>query len=88
MARFIGLAVVVGLLMGSGAARGAPDPDGAVMAHVRADRWAEAAAAARGYADPVVGRMVLYFRLMAPGAATTASAPRPGSRCRRRVIPA
>ena len=72
MARFTGWAVVAGLLMMGGAARGAPEPDGAVMAHVRADRWAEAGVAARGYADPVVARMVLYFRLMAPGAATTA----------------
>ncbi len=72
MARFIGWAVVAGLLVVGGAARGAPDPDGAVMALVRADRWVEAADAARGYADPVVGRMVLYFRLMAPGGGTTA----------------
>lgn len=60
------------MLVVGGAARGAPDPDGEVMAHVRADRWAEAAVAAGRYADPVVGRMVLYFRLMAPGGGTTA----------------
>jgi soluble lytic murein transglycosylase len=41
-----------------------------VMALVRADRWAEAQAAAQGYVDPVVGKLVTYYRLMAPGAAS------------------
>ena len=43
-----------------------PDP----MAAVRADRWADASAAAAHYADPVAGKLVTYFRLLAPGAAT------------------
>ncbi len=48
-----------------GQAVGAPD----VMAFVRADRWAEAQAAAAGYVDPVVPKMVTYFRMLAPNAA-------------------
>lgn len=45
-----------------------PGPD--VMALVRADRWAEATAAAAGYVDPVVQKLVLFYRLMAPGQGT------------------
>ena len=41
-----------------------------VMTLVRGDRWAEAQAAAATYLDPVVPKLVTYFRLMAPGAAT------------------
>ncbi len=41
-----------------------------VMALVRADRWTEAQAAAQGYVDPVVSKIVTYYRLMAPGAAS------------------
>ncbi len=37
---------------------------------IRADRWADAQAAAARYADPVPEKLVLYFRLRAPGAAT------------------
>jgi soluble lytic murein transglycosylase len=48
------------------AAEPPPDP----MAAVRADRWADAAAAAAHYADPVAGKLVTYYRLLAPGAAT------------------
>jgi soluble lytic murein transglycosylase len=39
---------------------------------VRADRWAEAQAEAAYIADPVAEKLVLYFRLRAPGAATAA----------------
>ena len=37
---------------------------------IRADRWADAQRAAAGYADPVATKLVTYFRLLAPGAAT------------------
>ena len=41
-----------------------------VIGLVRADRWAEAQAAASQYLDPVVPKLVTYYRLMAPGAAS------------------
>jgi soluble lytic murein transglycosylase len=41
-----------------------------VMSLVRADRWPEAQAAAAGYLDPVVAKLVTYYRLLAPNAAT------------------
>ena len=40
------------------------------IAALRADRWADAQAAAAGYADPVAVKLVTYYRLLAPGAAT------------------
>ncbi len=40
------------------------------IAAIRADRWADAQAAASTYADPVAVKLVTYFRLLAPGAAT------------------
>jgi soluble lytic murein transglycosylase len=43
-----------------------------VMALVRADRWAEADAAAAQFADPVARKLVTYYRLLAPNAASTA----------------
>ncbi len=39
---------------------------------VKADRWADAQAAAARFADPVAEKLVLYLRLRAPGAATSA----------------
>ncbi len=39
-----------------------------VMGHVRADRWAEAAAAVEGHPDPVARKLVTWMRLVAPGA--------------------
>jgi soluble lytic murein transglycosylase len=39
---------------------------------VRAGRWADAQAAAARFADPVAEKLVLYLRLRAPGAATSA----------------
>lgn len=42
------------------------------IADIRTDHWAEAQAAAAGYADPVAEKLVLYYRLLAPGAATAA----------------
>jgi soluble lytic murein transglycosylase len=40
------------------------------IAAIRADRWADAQLAAAAYADPVATKLVTYFRLLAPGAAT------------------
>jgi soluble lytic murein transglycosylase len=39
---------------------------------IRADRWADAQADAAGFADPVAEKLVLYYRLLDPGAATPA----------------
>ena len=41
-----------------------------VIGLVRSDRWAEAQAAAAQYVDPVVPKLVTYYRLMAPGASS------------------
>jgi soluble lytic murein transglycosylase len=41
-----------------------------VMDPVHADLWADAAAAAAQYADPVAAKLVTFYRLLAPGAAT------------------
>src|SRR5271163_1251162 len=38
---------------------------------VKADRWADAQAAAARFADPVAEKLVLYLQLRAPGAATS-----------------
>jgi soluble lytic murein transglycosylase len=43
-----------------------------VMQLVRADRWTEADAAAAQEPDPVARKLVLYYRLLAPAAATAA----------------
>jgi soluble lytic murein transglycosylase len=48
----------------------APGPD--VMAAVRADRWPEAEIAAARYADPVARKVVAYYRMLAPHAASAA----------------
>jgi soluble lytic murein transglycosylase len=64
--RFVALAVLVAGRPPSVAAQGD------VLAAIRADRWADAEAAAAGYADPVAEKLVLYYRLMAPGAARAA----------------
>ncbi len=45
-----------------------PDP----IAAIRADRWSDAQLAASSYADPVATKLVNYFRLLTPGAATAA----------------
>jgi len=50
-------------------ARPAPAQD--VMAHVRADRWAEAEAAVAAHPDPVARKLVTWLRLIAPGAGRT-----------------
>jgi soluble lytic murein transglycosylase len=41
------------------------------IAALRADRWPDAQRAAAAYADPVATKLVTYYRLQAPGAATT-----------------
>ena len=43
-----------------------------LMALVRGDRWAEADAAAAQLPDPVARKLVTYYRLLAPNAASTA----------------
>ncbi len=43
-----------------------------VMSLVRADRWAEAEAAAAQYPDAMARKLVTYFRLLAPGGAGAA----------------
>src|SRR6185312_7763854 len=43
---------------------------GSPIAAIRADRWTEARADAARFADPVAEKLVLYFRLLAPAAAT------------------
>jgi soluble lytic murein transglycosylase len=40
------------------------------MPAIRADHWADAATVAAQYADPVAQKLVVYFRLLDPGAAT------------------
>ena len=68
-AALTGLAFVVGgKCQRAGTSRSAQN---AVTA-IRASRWADAQAAAARFADPVAEKLVLYFRLRAPGAATAA----------------
>jgi soluble lytic murein transglycosylase len=43
-----------------------------VMAAVRADRWPEAEIAAAAYVDPVARKLVAYYRVLAPHAASAA----------------
>src|SRR5271157_194369 len=54
------------LLLATPAAAQPADP----IAAIRANRWADAQLAAASYADPVGGKLVTYYRLLAPGAAT------------------
>jgi soluble lytic murein transglycosylase len=41
-----------------------------IMSAIRADRWQAAGQAASALADPVAGKLVTWFRLLEPGAAT------------------
>lgn len=59
---------LLALFAATPAAAQPPDPIGAI----RADRWADAQAAASTYADPVAIKLVTYYRLLTPGAATAA----------------
>ena len=60
--------VVGGKCQRAGLARSGTEP----LIAIRAGRWADAQAAAARFADPVAEKLVLYFRLRAPGAATAA----------------
>ena len=69
MATTIRLLLILSLLLAprlAGAAELPADP----MAAIRGDRWADAQDAASRYADPVAAKLVTYYRLLAPGAAT------------------
>jgi len=68
------IAAVFAVLLAGLAAHAQPLPRPAAdpMPAVRADRWADAAAAASGYADPVAEKLVAWFRLSAPNAAGAA----------------
>lgn len=57
---------------GPAAAQEQPTAGRDPIAAIRADHWAEAQADAAGFADPVAEKLVLYYRLLAPGAATPA----------------
>ena len=46
------------------------DPSQNPLAAIKADRWVDARSAAARFADPVTEKLVLYYRLLAPGAAT------------------
>lgn len=48
------------------------DPAQNPLTAIRAGSWADAQAAAARFADPVAEKLVLYYRLRAPGAATAA----------------
>jgi len=50
-------------------AQNARDAENPIIA-IRGNRWADAQAAVAHFADPVAAKLVLYFRLRAPGAAT------------------
>ena len=58
------------LLATSAMAQDLRDPAQNPMAAVRADRWQDAQSLASRFADPVTAKLVLYYRLLAPGAAT------------------
>jgi soluble lytic murein transglycosylase len=62
--------LTLALLLLCPALAGAADPLPNPMPAIHADRWADAAAAAGQYADPVAQKLVTYYRLLAPGAAT------------------
>jgi soluble lytic murein transglycosylase len=68
MAPTIRLALVLSLLLPAAASAAEPPPN--PMPAVHADRWADADAAAAQYADPVARKVVTYYRLLSPGAAT------------------
>src|SRR5580692_9516232 len=52
------------------AAPASPDPLPDPMPAILANNWTAAAAVAAQYADPVAQKLVTYYRLLAPGAAT------------------
>lgn len=44
-------------------------PAETMLEDLRADRWSDAQTAVDGYADPVFGKLVTFYRLLTPGAA-------------------
>ncbi|MBN8874673.1 MAG: lytic transglycosylase domain-containing protein [Rhodospirillales bacterium] len=64
------LPALLALMTTTAVAQDLRDPAENPMAAVRADRWQDAQALAARFADPVTQKLVLYYRLMAPGAAT------------------
>src|SRR3954470_10228427 len=62
--------VIVGLALLLAGQSHAQDAGANPMAAIRASRWADAQAEASRFADPVPQKLVLYWRLRAPGAAT------------------
>ncbi len=62
------LACLALVFAGDAARAQAPNP----IPAIRGDRWAEAEAAVSGLADPVAAKLVRYYRLIAPNAASTA----------------
>jgi soluble lytic murein transglycosylase len=61
------LAVLAVLMLQAAYARAEP---GNPMPDIRANRWSAAEAEAANFADPVAQKLVLYYRLLDPGAAT------------------
>jgi len=57
-------------LLAPAASSWAQEAGPAVLAAIRTERWADAQAAASRFADPVAKKIVLYYRVRAPGAAT------------------
>jgi soluble lytic murein transglycosylase len=61
------LGLLTVLILQAASARAQP---GNPMPDIRADRWSAAEAEAANFADPVAQKLVLYYRLLDPGAAT------------------
>jgi soluble lytic murein transglycosylase len=57
-------------LAGPATAQGTPATGRDPIPAIRADHWSNAQADAAGFADPVAEKLVLYYRLLDPGAAT------------------
>ncbi len=73
MRRFLlSLLLLIPVTAGPAIAQAPEAPPGDVMPLVRMDRWAEAEAAAARYTDPVVGKLVRYYRLLSPNGADVA----------------
>jgi soluble lytic murein transglycosylase len=66
------IAAVLAMLVTALAAQAQPRPAVDPIAAVRADRWADAQAAASAYPDPVAEKLVTWLRLSAPNAAGAA----------------
>jgi soluble lytic murein transglycosylase len=67
---FTAIRVALVLLLSGPAFAAAAEPPPNPMPDVHANRWADAEAIAARYADPVARKLVTYYRLLAPGAAT------------------